>query len=129
MSGIVTLWLNVHEGTDQASMGTLWTKQVAFSFLPREGDRVHLTWDAESQEWDFPVDVKRVYFNGDGSAHVEMRPVQVDPTPTQRMEFVRNERWARHTWNTNVEGGHPAERLRASNWEIDYFAQIEDQQR
>jgi len=123
--GVVTLWLQVVPA-DRTTSG-LWTKRLNMDFAPREGDRIHIVWQSPEGpttlpgvgegEWGCPLDVKRPYFNGDGSYHLDLRGIKVDPNHEWvDQNFQAGHRgYHMHPWFTDRDGDLEA-LLRASGW-------------
>ena len=96
---------------------TLWTKTVEMGFLPHEGDSVHVMLGID--EWWGATRVKRRYFNGDGSAFIELVPYQMcDPAHPNVLMADQIDGEYRSAWWTDVDGD-PNEQLRRSGWSRD----------
>lgn len=115
----VTLWLEIKEhregGALFGSTRELMVKVLETDFLPRAEDRIHIlrSTDPEDTEWTVEQDVKCSYWEGDGSVHVSMRPIFLDPP--EEWQTNGGPRYE-SAWYTEIDGDDLIERLLASGW-------------
>lgn len=105
----VTLWLSVYEKWCPAGASELWVRRMATHFAPRENDRVHLTVD-EDGGGETSWTVRGSYWDHDGSYHVELTHIVVDPG--DRQPFGDN---YAGPWRTEQDG-RPEPLLRRGGW-------------
>jgi hypothetical protein len=105
----IVLWLRVRRGP-HAYGGDLWSKEVTTDNVPLPDADGVIIWStdddpAEGPQWK----VNRRYMHADGSWHIELYTMLVDPSsvPLGPIDY--------HTWHTESEGD-PEPLLRQGGW-------------
>src|SRR5256885_463473 len=121
----VRLWLQVskppYDNSWRSVSGILYTKTMATSFLPREGDRVILWGTEEEPDDGGPVwTVKGVHWNVKGIVNVGLEHMYVDPTENVRDQLTRDHistppRYQGASWYAESDGD-PEAKLLTSGW-------------
>lgn len=115
---IVTLWLQLLDGTAGMralhNLGDLWTRTVETGALPGRDDEVTL-WPTDGDVHDGPKHAtKRRYMGTDGSWHVELDRLVLDPTDDALAVMQRSPGGFRAWWPS--DGIDPRQQLRAAGW-------------
>lgn len=120
---VVHAWLSVCDETPRFGKNpSLFERLFHFDVPPRTGDAVHIFYNVGGDEWWFDHEIKRHYWNGDGTYHVEFRPILVDPTP-EGEEQNRPHTWqgkeipGYHTQWWTERDGDVRNHLIANGWE------------
>jgi len=113
----VKLWLEVCEGHFMGS-SWLWHKTLETGQVPAHGDHVIL-WGDDGDPQDGPLwGVQRRYWGADGSVHVSLAKMIVDPTEESRQGMMRaavlGDRGESPWWTAT--DGLPGPKLEAGGW-------------
>jgi hypothetical protein len=118
---LVTLTVYQHRDWASSSVSQLWGRLMVHHFLPQEGQRMYVLTDPEEPNGSGgAVEVVDVTFGFDGSPHIMMESVIVDPDEEGEKSIHRgirtsNPRNRRSSWWTERDGDLAA-RLRQSGW-------------
>jgi hypothetical protein len=90
---------------------TLWHKRMDTPWLPDAGDLVELTPDG------LDIEVRRRYWNADGTVNAYLLTIVIDPAPATRALMHVGSAWfEQHTaWYTERDGNLAAQ-LQAGGW-------------
>jgi len=109
----IILWLSVRRGygDPQAYVNDLWFKEVTTDNIPLPDADGVIIWptdgdSAEGPQWK----VKRRYMHADGSWHIELYSMLVDPSSVPLGQPIDY-----HTWHAESEGD-PEPLLREGGW-------------